>query len=261
MRTAWTVDGPADAPPVVLLHSLGSDRSMWAPQVSALARDHRVVRVETRGHGDAPAPPGPYAIDDLGRDVVDVADAVGLDTFHLAGVSLGGQTALWVAVHHGHRLRSLTAANTAARVGTREGWQERIEAVRAHGLAGIRDAVLKRFFAPSFAAVDPDAFAAARRAFVHADDAGYAACCAALADADLREAVASITTPTLVIGGTLDVATPPEQVQELHRSIVDSRLVMLDGAAHLSNLEQPDAFTEALRQHVDAAERQLADTG
>lgn len=245
------VDGPEDAPPVVMLHSLGADASMWAPQVTPLASTHRVVRLDLRGHGDADAPPGPYTLDDLGGDVVDAADRLGLGTFHLCGLSLGGLVALWVGVHHGDRLRTLTVANSAARVGTADGWRARIDAVRTHGLAGIRDDVLARFFAPGFAERDPVAFAASQRAFVAGDAEGYAACCAALATADLRDRVAGIQTPTLVVGGQHDVATPPDDARALHDAIPGSHLLLLDDAAHLSNLERPDAFTRALREHLD----------
>lgn len=254
MITAWADDGAPDAPPLLLLHSLGSDRTGWEPQAQALAGRLRVLRVEARGHGRAPAPPGPYTLGDLGGDVLELADALGLDTFHVGGISLGGLTALWLAVHHGDRLRSLTAANTAARVGSADGWQARIRAVRDQGLAGVRDEVVARFFAPGFDERDADTMAQARNAFVRADDDGYAACCSALADADLTDEVSSIATPTLVVGATEDVATPPEQAEALHAAVPDSRLLLLDGAGHLSNLERPDAFTAALRDHVAAAE-------
>lgn len=250
MRTAWSIDGPEDAPAVVLLHSLGSDRSMWRPQAEALATDHRVVLIDARGHGAAPSPPGPYTLDDLGADVLDVADAIGLDRFHLAGCSLGGLTALWVAVHHSDRLHSLTAANTAARVGTADGWQQRIDAVREHGLAGIRDTVLARFFAPGFPEREPGEWTRAQQVFVDADDDGYAACCAALRDADLRGDVGRIDVPTLVVGGAQDQATPPDQQQALHDAIPSSRLVVLDHAGHLANLDRSEAFTAALRDHL-----------
>ena len=254
MITAWADEGAPDAPPLLLLHSRGSDRTGWEPQARALAGPLRVLRVEARGHGRAPAPPGPYTLADLGGDVLELADALGLDTFHVAGISLGGLTALWLAVHHGDRLRSLTAANTAARVGSADGWQARIRAVRDHGLAGIRDEVVARFFAPGFGERDPATLAQAQAAFVRADADGYAACCAALADADLTADVGSITTPTLVVGGAHDVATPPGQSEELHAAIPGSRLLVLEDAAHLSNLEQPDVFSSALQTHIAAAE-------
>lgn len=254
MRTISTVDGDPDAPPLVLLHSLGSDSSMWRPQAEALADAFRVVRIDARGHGDAPSPTGPYTVEDLGRDVLDVADQLGLGSFHLCGVSMGGLTALWLAVHHGDRLRSLTAANTAARVGSADGWADRVAQVRRHGLAGIRDDVLARFFAPGFAHRWPAAFAEAQQAFTRADDDGYAACCAALATADLRDEVARIAVPTLLVAGELDVPTPPSDAAWLHARIPDSRLVVLADASHLSNLDQPDAFTAALRDHCRRAE-------
>ncbi len=251
MITAWRDDGPADAPPIVLLHSLGSDTSMWQPQVDARADRFRLIRLDTRGHGRAPSPDGPYALADLGGDVIDVLDHLGLDTVHLCGLSLGGLTALWVALHHPDRLRTLTAANTAARVGSAEGWAARIDAVRTHGLAGIRDDVLERFFAAGFDVAQPVAFADAQRAFTTADGEGYAACCAALGDADLRDEVQRIAVPTLVVGGVLDVATPPSDAEWLAARIPGAELVVLDDAAHLSNLDQPAAFTAALAQHVE----------
>lgn len=254
MITSWADDGDPAAPPIVLLHSLGSDRTMWQPQVDALRAGHRLVRVEARGHGQAPSPPGPYTIDDLGTDVLDVADELGLATFHLCGVSMGGQTALWLAVHHADRLRSLTAANTAPRVGSPDGWQDRIDAVRDQGLAGIRDQVLERFFAPGFPEADPGAFAEAQAAFVRADAGGYAACCAALATADLTDRVGDIAIPTLVVGGQHDVATPPAQARDLQDAIPGSDLLVLGGAAHLSNLERPATFTAVLRAHVAEAD-------
>lgn len=253
MRLHVEVDGPTDAPALVLVPSLGSDHTMWRLQVADLAHDHRVLRVDPRGHGGSPTPPGPYELADLGTDVVEAADEHGVDRFDLVGVSLGGLTALWVAIHHADRVRSLVAANTAARVGTAEGWWARIGAVREHGLAGIRDAVFARFFSDGFADRDPVAYAEAQEAFARADDDGYAACCAALASADLRDDVHRITTPTLVVAGEHDVATPLEDAAWLRDHVPGARLIVLEGAAHLSNLEQPAAFTRAVRGHVDAA--------
>lgn len=250
---AYTVDGPPDAPAVVFLHSLGSNVAMWRPQAEALAGTNRVVRIDTRGHGDAASPAGPYAVDDLGRDVIEVADAEGLDTFHLVGLSLGGLTALWTAIHHGDRLRSLTAANTAARVASSQFWQTRIDAVREQGLTGICDAVVGRFFSEGFADARPDWFAEAREAFVACDPEGYVSCCAALGDADLRDDVGGIDVPTLVVGGDQDVATPPADALWLHDHIEDSRLAVLPRAAHLSNLDRPDLFTQVLWSHLEEA--------
>lgn len=248
---ARTVEGPADAPAVVFLHSLGSDSSMWRPQAEALVDEYRVVRVDTRGHGGSDAPPGEYTVEDLGRDVLEVADAEALDTFHLVGLSLGGLTALWLAIHHGQRLQSLTAANTAARVSDEAFWQARASAVRDQGLEGIRDAVVGRFFATGFADARPDWFAEAQRAFVGSDPDGYVGCCAALEAADLRDDVARIDVSTLVVAGDEDVATPPGDALWLQAHIDGSHLAVLPRAAHLSNLDQPDLFTQVLRSHLE----------
>lgn len=251
----WTSEGPADAPAVVFLHSLGSDLSMWRAQARALSDAFRVVRIDARGHGGSPAPPGPCTVADLGADVLAVADASGLDRFHVVGSSLGGLTALWLAADHGERLLSLTAANTAAKVADAGFWQARADAVRQVGLAGIRDDVVARFFADGFADSHPDAFVEALEAFESADPDGYIACCGALGAADLRDRVGRITVPTLVVGGGLDVATPPAEAEWLHHHIVDSRLEIIPGAAHLSNLDRPDVFTTVLRHHLEEATR------
>jgi len=252
MIPAHQLDGPSDAPALVLLASLGSDRRMWEPQAVAMAADHRVVRVDARGHGASQSPPGEYDITELSGDVVELLDHLGLDQVHLCGLSLGGLTALQVALDHPGRLASLTVANSAARVGSSEGWQQRIDDVTEHGLAGIRDDVLPRFCAPGFDEANPVAWQQLQEAFTAGSDAGYAGCCAALRDADLTDRVGAITTRTLVVGGELDVATPPAQQAALAAALPDASLVVLDGAAHLSNLDRPLAFTTALREHLTA---------
>lgn len=254
MTSRFSVRGPDGAPPVVLLPSLGSDRTIWDFQVAALATDHRVIVVEPRGHRAANVPPGPCTLADLGTDVLDATDTVGIDRFHLAGISLGGITALWIAAHHAHRVRTLTVANTAARIGTSQGWSERIELVRAGGMAAICDAVMDRFFTPDFQQDHPDIVAATRTALLQVDPDGYIACCQALAHGDVTGLLERITAPTLVIGATADVSTPPQQARLLHDAIAGSRLELLDDAGHLSNLERPHEFTRILLAHLTAAE-------
>ena len=252
MIPAHQLDGPTDAPALVLLASLGSDRRMWEPQAAALLDDFRIVRVDARGHGASDTPPGEYSITDLAEDVVELLDHLDLERVHLCGLSLGGLTALQVALDRPDRLASLTVANSAARVGSVEGWQQRIDDVTARGLAGIRDDVLPRFCAPGFDEANPIAWQQLQEAFTAGSDAGYAGCCAALRDADLTDRVQEVAAPTLVVGGELDVATPPAQQAALDAALPDSDLVVLDGAAHLSNLDRPAAFTAALRQHLAA---------
>jgi 3-oxoadipate enol-lactonase len=240
---AFEVRGADDAPALLFAHSLGADRSMWRPQVEALEDRYRVVLVDFRGHGRSAAPEGPYSIALLGDDVLRVADAAGAAAFHHCGISLGGITGLWLAVHHAERIRSLVAANTAARIGSVESWEERIAAVRAGGTEAIREAVLGRWFSPPFAAAHPEWFEQASRVFSATDPVGYIGCCGALAVADLRPEVPSITAPVLVLGGTLDQATPPADAEWLHGAIAGSELTVFDGAAHISNLDRADEFT------------------
>lgn len=247
MSPGWSVQGPDGAPPVVLLPSLGSDRTMWSFQVEALVPDHRVVIVEPRGHGAAASPPGPYTLEDLSSDVLAVTDALGFERFHLVGISLGGITALWIAARYSHRVQTLTVANTAARIGTPEGWADRIASVRAGGMPAICEAVIDRFFTPAFRRDHPDRVESARDALLQVDPNGYVACCEALADGDVSDVLERIAAPTLIIGATADVSTPPEQARSLHQAVPNSHLEVLQQAGHLSNLERPQAFNRLLR--------------
>ena len=242
----WAARGPSDGEAVVLLHSLGSDRGMWQPQARSLEAEYQVVMPDLRGHGGSEARSGPYTLETLGADLLAVADGAGLDRFHLVGISLGGQIALWAAINHPNRLRSVVLSNTAARIGTSEGWHERIALVRDRGLAGISQAVVGRWFADGFQERHPDCFAQAMKVFESTDPEGYIGCCHALADADLRDVVEKVAVPTLVIGGERDVSTPPEDVRWLHERISGSRLDIRPGLAHLPNLEAPEEYAEII---------------
>jgi len=243
---AWAEDGPGGGEPLLLLHSLGSNRSMWDPQLETLAVGFRVVRLDTRGHGESSVSPAPYTLERLGNDVITVADAAGLDRFHVAGVSLGGLIALWLGGHHPQRLLSLTAANTAAKIGDRDFWNGRIQTVRSRGLSVIADQVIPRWFSPSFKSGKPDSFRKVVDIFANTDPEGYVGCCAALAEADLRQAVPSLEVPALVIGSTLDLSTPVTQAEWLHEQLPNSRLAVIEGAGHLSNLDRDHEFTRIL---------------
>lgn len=238
--------GAHGAPPLVLVSSLGTDLTMWDPQLAALAVDHQVVRYDTRGHGRSPAPPGPYTIDDLGSDLVALLDRLGIARTAVCGISLGGLTALWLARHHPDRVGRIVLANTAARIGTRAGWQERADTVRRDGTTAVADTVVERFLSAGFRQRDPATTDRLRQRLRGLDDEGYAGCCLALAEADLRDDVARVTAPALVIAGTEDVATPVGDARWLDEHLTDSRLVVLDGAGHLSSIEQPEVFTQAV---------------
>jgi 3-oxoadipate enol-lactonase len=244
-RLAYWVSGKADGPAVVLSNALGSDHRLWDRQLAALEPHFRVVRYDTRGHGASEAPQGDYTIERLGDDVVALLDTLGIDRAHICGVSLGGLTAQWLAAKRADRVASLVLANTGARIGTVESWTERIGIATTQGLRTLAEATMGRWFTPSFREAEPDTVAAIRQTLIGLNPAGYASCCAALRDADLRPLAAHIKAPTLVITGTVDEATPPALGFWLAGAIPGAALVPLD-AAHISNIEQSDAFNRLL---------------
>lgn len=247
---AWSQTGPVGAPALLLCNSIGSTRRMWRPQIEALKDRLRVIGFDARGHGQSDAPAGEYRMASLARDAVAVLDAAGVERAHVCGLSLGGVVAQQMALDHGGRVDRLILANTASRIGTAESWTARIALVREQGMAGLADVALGRFFGAAFMAAHSDAVAPIRADLLACSPVGYAGACAALRDADLTEAIAAIAKPTLVIGGTADISTPPSSTQAIADAIPGARHVVLE-AAHLSNLEQPDAFTALLEDFLE----------
>lgn len=244
------IHGQHDAPTLVLLGSLGSTLAMWEPQVEALRRDLCVVPVDLRGHGASPGGPGPYAIDDLGGDVVALLDRLGLERAHLAGLSLGGMIAQWVAARHPERVDRLALLATSTRLPPPEQWHERAATARSQGTVALADGVVSRWFTAPFAERHPDEVERFRQMIAGTDDEGYAGCCEAIAALDLREDAPRITAPTLVLAADQDPATPPEHGEALAEAIPDAQLQVVEQAAHLLSVEQPQAVTNALRAHV-----------
>jgi 3-oxoadipate enol-lactonase len=238
-----TVDGPAGAPPLVLGGSLGTTLEMWRPQLEALAGHHRVVRFDHRGHGRSPVPPGPYRIEQLGRDVLRLLDTLRLRRVNYAGLSLGGMVGMWLAAHAPDRLCRLVLLCTAAHLPPELGYRQRAAQVRTAGMAGIVDAVLNRWFTPDFPAPAREPF---RAMLAATPPEGYAGCCEAIAAMDLRPVLSKITAPTLVVAGAGDPAIPPRYAERIAGAIPGSRLVVLDHAAHLANVEQADAVSRLL---------------
>jgi 3-oxoadipate enol-lactonase len=252
IRLNVAIDGPENGEPLLFLNSLGCDLSMWDAQAGELAGRFRVIRFDTRGHGASDAPGGDYTLDRLGRDALAVLDATGVKKAHICGLSLGGVTAQWLAIHAPAYVNRLILANTAARVGTAESWQARLDMVKSEGTAAIVDAVMGRFFCDAFRAAHPAIVEAFRHILLRTAPQGYTGCCAALRNADLSQKLDKITAPTMVIGGRLDASTPPAQAEALANGIKDARLTVLD-TAHLSNIEQPAAFTAAVIKHLESA--------
>ena len=248
-RIHYQLDGPAAAPVVMLSNSLGATLSMWTSQVAPLSRGFRVLRYDTRGHGLSAAPPGPYAIEDLGRDVVELLDALKIQGTHFCGISMGGVIGLWLGIHAASRMDRLVVCNSAARVGTIDAWNSRMAAVRGDGMQAVAPGLMERWFTADFRATNVAIVESVRQMVLQAPVDGYLACCAAVRDVDLREQVAEIKAPTLIISGASDAVTPPAEGKFLAGNIPGARYVELE-AAHLSNVEAATKFNEAVLQFL-----------
>lgn len=245
------VDGPGDAPAVLLAPSLGTTLSLWQEQIPDLASRFRVVRFDTRGHGGSPVPDGPYTLHDLVDDVLALADSLGLATFAYAGISLGGAIGQLLAAEHPDRVDALLLCNTGPSFGDPVDWHERAARVRAEGLGWLIEPTRDRWFPRGFAAAHPDAVEALLEAFAATSPQGYAGCCDALADCHLEPILDQITAPTRVITGAEDPVSGPHTARTLVASIPDADLVVLDDAAHIANVARPDAFTAAVLEHLE----------
>jgi 3-oxoadipate enol-lactonase len=251
VAVSYTVDGPADAPVVVLSNSLGATRGMWDPQVPPLAERYRVVAYDARGHGESPAPAGPYSLDDLVDDLVALLDEVGAPRAHVVGLSLGGMTAMRLAAREPDRVDRLAVLCTSAKTEP-QGFLDRAAAARAGGTAPLAPTVVSRWLTPGYAAEHPDLVARLEGMIAAADDEGYAACAEVVAGIDLREDLGRITAPTLVVSGAEDQALPPDHQRLIADGIAGAELVTVGPAAHLANLERTLEVTGALLAHLDA---------
>jgi 3-oxoadipate enol-lactonase len=241
----YRMDGTRGKPVLVLSNSLGTDLSMWEPQMAALRPHFCIVRYDTRGHGGSKPTPGPYSIELLGRDVIALLDQLQTGRASFCGLSLGGMTGMWLGAHAQERIDRLGLANTAPRMAPPDMWNQRIEKVNAGGIAAISDAVLGRWFTPDFHASEPAKLAAMKAVMERQPAEGYVACCAAVRDMDQREDIARITAPTLVITGSHDQSTPPADGVFIASRIAGAQLVA-HPAAPLSNIAAAPAFIAAL---------------
>ncbi|MCW2714502.1 MAG: 3-oxoadipate enol-lactonase [Frankiales bacterium] len=247
------VEGRPDAPVVLLLGSLGSTLEMWEPQVPALAEHVRVVRVDTRGHGRSPVPPGPYSIDDLVDDAVALLDRLGVATASFVGLSLGGMTAMRLAAREPHRVDRLALLCTSAHLGPASSWAERAATVREHGTVAVAPVVASRWLTERKRACDPTAVAELERMIAGTPSEGYASCCEAIGAMDLRADLPLIAARTLVVAGAEDPSTPLPHLRLIADGVAGAELLVLPSAAHLANLEQPEAVNAALLAHLCGA--------
>jgi len=248
-RIHYEINGEAGLPVLVLSNSLGVNLVMWEPQLGVLAPHFRVLRYDQRGHGKSSVPPGPYSIDQLGSDVLGLLDALETPRGSFCGISMGGLTGQWLGVNAPERLDKLVLANTAAKIGVEDVWNGRISTVLSEGLNSVIPGTLERWFSAEFRAAHP-AIISATSAMLHATDVqGYAGCCAAIRDADFREAVRTTSTPTLVIAGTHDPVATPADGRFLASNIAGAKYVELP-TAHLSNVEGSDQFNAVLLEFL-----------
>jgi 3-oxoadipate enol-lactonase len=244
-RIHYRFDGREDAPVLLVSNSLGTDMGMWEPQIPAFTSRFRVLRYDSRGHGRSDAPPGPYAIDRLGRDALGLLDALDLRRVRFCGLSKGGMIGMWLGTNAADRIERLVLCNTSTHLGPPSLWEDRIRAVRAGGMAAIADTVLERWFTAAFRASAPEKVAPVRRMLLATPPEGYVGCCGAIRDMDQSETIRAIRAPTLVVAGEHDPATPPTHGALIAERIAGARLVTL-AAAHLSNIEAASAFDDAV---------------
>jgi 3-oxoadipate enol-lactonase len=248
------ISGPGDAPVLLLGGSLGTTLDMWDAQVSALSTAHGVIRFEHRGHGGSPVPTGPYTIDELGQDVVTMLDRLALPRVSYCGLSIGGMVGQWLAINAPERIDKLILLCTAPYLPPASGWHERAAAVREAGTPEVvADAVLGRWFTPEYASSHHDIVTRYRAMICGVDPEGYAGCCEAIADMDLRDGLPGITAPTLVVAGRQDPSIPPEHGEAIAAAIPGARIEILDPGAHLASVERADAVTALIAEHLDGA--------
>lgn len=238
----YEVEGRADGPPLIFSNSLGTNLSMWDVQARETAGlGFRVIRYDQRGHGGSDVPDGDYELQRLGKDVIDLLNALKIDRASYCGLSMGAMTGVWLAMNHPRRFARLALCNGAVFMPPRSLWDDRIATVGAKGTAGIVDGVIERWFTAGFRAAHKSDVERTAQMVLATDPTGYVGCCAAVRDMDLRDRLGLIESPVLVVIGAHDPATTPERGQYMVDHIPGAQKAVLD-AAHLSNIEQPEEF-------------------
>ncbi|MES2103992.1 MAG: 3-oxoadipate enol-lactonase [Pseudomonadota bacterium] len=244
-RINYQLEGKDSEPVLVLSNSLGTTLDMWQPQMPALLEHFRVLRYDARGHGLSWVTPAPYSMAQLGGDVIALLDQLEIAQAYFCGLSMGGMTGIWLGAHHPGRFLKLALCNTGAKIGTPPVWNTRIDQVIREGMQAIATTVIDRWFTANYQAKAPQNVETVKQMLLHTDRTGYTGCCAAIRDMDLRDALAGIKLPTLVIAGTHDQSTPPADGKLIAERIDSARYVELD-SAHLSNWEQTELFNQNL---------------
>jgi len=249
-RLYYRLEGREDQPVLVFSHSLGCDHGQWDPQVPGLLQRFRVLRYDLRGHGASDVAFGDYTIKRLARDVVDLTAALGIERFAFCGLSLGGMLGQWLGANAPERLTNLVLANTSPKMANPVAMEERRLLVLSRGMPAIADAVLGRFFSDAMRAARDPWVSTIRTTLLATDPVGYAGCCAAVRDLDQVDLLPRIPVRTLVIGSDTDQSTPWAGHGEVLAQSIPGAAALRLPTAHLSNLEEPGRFTNALLDFV-----------
>ena len=252
LQIHYELSGKKGAPVIVMSHSLSSSLLMWNPQMDALNPYFQILRYDTRGHGDSDAPSGPYTLELLAEDVIGLLNTLGVDRVHFVGLSMGGMIGQCLALNHPHRLKSLTLCDTASVVPAEAQpvWQERIEKARKKGMEALCDETLERWFTPTFLRQNHPMVKLIREQILATPVAGYIGCAEAIRRLDYLDRISEIKTPALIMVGEDDPGMPVSAAETMHKSIANSKMVVLSSARHLSNVEQAEAFNTALLEFL-----------
>lgn len=254
---AYRFDGPATGRVVMLSNSLMSNYDMWDWNVGALSDRYRVLRYDTRGHGRSGTTPGPYTQELLSDDAAALLDTLGIDSAHFVGLSMGGMAGQQLGARYPQKVLSLCLCDTASEMPPRSLWAERLAIAKEHGVAGLAEGTIKRWFTAPFIERAPADIAKVRQFILSTGAEGYMACASAVRDMAQTTMLLQIKAPTLVMTGRQDPACTVAQSEVLHRMIDGSKLHILEDAAHLSNIEQPAAFNHAIRSFIDSVDDNL----
>lgn len=246
----YEVSGLDSGPALVFSNSLGTNLHMWDVQAEALADTYRIIRYDSRGHGQSAAPAGDYTMDELGGDLVALLDHLGVDRFRYCGLSKGGMVGQWIGTHIGDRIKRLILSNTSSHMGPAELWDDRIRAVMSKGMEAMTEAVIDRWFTKGFQVSNPGDVDVVRTMLLTTPPQGYAGCSAAIRDMNQTETIRAINVPTLVIAGAEDPATPPDHARIIAENIPGAKLHIIENAAHLSNIEQPGEYNATIAEFL-----------
>jgi len=237
-----------NGPWVTLSHSLACNLHMWDDQMAALTRQYKVLRFDTRGHGQSGAPPGPYTLDQMADDVKGLLDALGIQRTHWVGLSMGGMIGETFALKYPDVFRSMVLADTTSRrpPDADKMWGDRIRLAQEKGMEALVEGTLARWFTEPYRNAHPDVMARIGNAIRATPVAGFAGCCQAIAKIDLLDRLTEIKCPALIMVGDQDHGTPPEMAREIHQNLPGSELQIISSAAHISNIEQTAVFNQAL---------------